>query len=342
MDLIDVYVQEVTRRLPEKMKEDITLELQSTIYDMLPEPFSETDVKQVLEKLGNPAVLASRYKDRPIHLIGPKFYEMYISILKLVLPIATIIVSILFIIEQFSSIFGNEDFSLETFSVIIFPTIFAEAIWVLIDTGIQMFFWVTIVFIILDRTIESSVQVPMSISGKQWTPDDLYHVSHIPLKKGIKNNEIWFSLVWTIIWVILYFKAFQIIGIYRYTEQTSSSFAMPIFNQEVLMSYLAIVVIYLALELIRIIYMAIARQWTLGLAITNAVVNVASFIVLIIVASNPNLFNPEFAPYIASITESTSETVNSFISSITWIVIASVIVTGAISIYHGFRKARLK
>lgn len=337
MDLIDVYVQEVTRRLPEKMREDITLELNSTIHDMLPEQFSKHDVKQVLEKLGNPAVLASRYKDRPMHLIGPKFFDMYISILKLVFPIAAIIVFILFVADQFSSTFGSE-----TVSPMNVITIFAEAIWVLIGTFIQVFFWVTIVFIILDRTIESSVQVPLSISGKKWTPDDLDSVSYIPLKKRITNSEIWFSLAWTIIWVILYFNAFRIIGVFRFSDQASSSFAMPIFNQDVLMSYLAIIIIYIALELIRFIYMAVARQWTFGLAITNAIVNVASFVFLIIIASNANLFNPEFAPYIADVTENTLGAVNSFIAAITWIIIASVVVTGVISIYQGFRKANLK
>ena len=58
--LIDLYIQEVTRRLPEKMREDIAMELRSTIEDMLPENYSEKDVKQVLEKLGNPATLADR------------------------------------------------------------------------------------------------------------------------------------------------------------------------------------------------------------------------------------------------------------------------------------------
>lgn len=35
MNLIEMYIQEVTRRLPEKNREDITLELRSTIEDML-------------------------------------------------------------------------------------------------------------------------------------------------------------------------------------------------------------------------------------------------------------------------------------------------------------------
>ena len=40
-NLIDIYVQEVTKRLPEKNREDITLELTSTIEDMLPDDYNE-------------------------------------------------------------------------------------------------------------------------------------------------------------------------------------------------------------------------------------------------------------------------------------------------------------
>ena len=62
MNLIEIYIQEVTRRLPEKNREDIALELRSTIEDMLPDDYTEEDVKVVLEKLGNPVTLASGYR----------------------------------------------------------------------------------------------------------------------------------------------------------------------------------------------------------------------------------------------------------------------------------------
>ena len=91
MRLIDIYIQEVTRRLPEKMRSDIALELRSTIEDMLPNHYNEEDVKEVLNELGNPAVLASGYKDQPMHLIGPRYFDVYVSLLKMIVPIAGII-----------------------------------------------------------------------------------------------------------------------------------------------------------------------------------------------------------------------------------------------------------
>ena len=49
MKLIEVYIQEVTRRIPEKNREDIALELRSTIEDMLPGDYSEEDVMSSLK-----------------------------------------------------------------------------------------------------------------------------------------------------------------------------------------------------------------------------------------------------------------------------------------------------
>ncbi len=91
MNLIDIYIQEVTRRLPEKNREDIALELRSTISDMLSDDYRDDDVKDVLEKLGNPAELASGYRDQPMHLIGPRYFDVYLSLLKMILPIAAVI-----------------------------------------------------------------------------------------------------------------------------------------------------------------------------------------------------------------------------------------------------------
>ena len=72
MNLIEVYVYEVTRRLPDKSRDDIALELTSTIEDMLPENFTENEVMDALSKLGDPAQLAASYRDTPNYLIGPK------------------------------------------------------------------------------------------------------------------------------------------------------------------------------------------------------------------------------------------------------------------------------
>src|SRR5690625_3613965 len=246
MDLIEVYIQEVTRRLPEKMRDDIAMELRSNIEDMLPDDYSKEDVKRELEKLGNPSVLAAQYKDRPMHLIGPKFYDSYITIMKLVLPIVAIVVFVIFVIENMVSNIGTG-----TSLPMIFITLFGEAICVLLGSAIQVFFWVTITFMILERTVEPSVHVPLTLSGKKWTSHDLENIPNIPLKKAIGKGEVFFSFFWTFIWAVLYFNATNLMGIYQTNEGNSLEVIMPIFNEEILLSYWAIVVVLIILEVIK-------------------------------------------------------------------------------------------
>lgn len=337
MDLIEVYIQEVTRRLPEKMRKDIAMELRSNIEDMLPDDYSKEDVKRELEKLGNPSVLAAQYKDRPMHLIGPKFYDSYITIMKLVLPIVAIVVFIIFVIENMVANIGTV-----TPLPMIFVTLFGEAIWVLLEAAIQVFFWVTITFMILERTIEPSVHVPLTLSGKKWTPHDLENLPNIPLKKAIGKGEVFFSFFWTVIWAVLYFNATNLIGIYQTSEAVGLKMVITIFDEKTLISYWAIVVVLIILEILRTIYKAIARQWTYKLAINNAVVHLISFVVLIIITSNPDLLNSELASYMANLIDSPLETIDTAILWITWTIVITVIVTGLIDIYTGFRKAMMK
>ena len=84
---IERYIQEVVQRLPEKERADITEELKAHIHDMLPENADEQAVKDVLQELGPPEVLAEQYRAKPRYLISPTLYPDYVRVLKWLLPI---------------------------------------------------------------------------------------------------------------------------------------------------------------------------------------------------------------------------------------------------------------
>ena len=160
MKLIDLYIQEVTRRLPEKSREDIALELRSTIEDMLPDDYTEQDVKMVLMKMGNPATLASGYRDRPQHLIGPRYFDIYIMILKMGVPISMIIVFISFFASQVVGFNGDEP----VLNVVI--TILSKGLATTLYTGLEVFFWTTLAFAIVERVDPSKNQEPLTFNIK--------------------------------------------------------------------------------------------------------------------------------------------------------------------------------
>ncbi|WP_404333175.1 HAAS signaling domain-containing protein [Mesobacillus maritimus] len=332
MDLIEIYIQEVTRRLPEKNREDIALELRSTIEDMLPDDYQEDDVKEVLEKLGNPAKLAYGYKDRPMHLIGPRFFDIYVSLLKMILPIAATISVISLIAEFFIGYNGEEAIMNVVFDMIGF------GIARIIEVAIQTFFWLTIVFAIIERVDYSKGSEPATPGLKKWTVDDLKHITYIPKKKAITKVEVFGGLLWTAIWATVYFYADHLFGIYE-GGSGELNFVTPALNQDVLLQYWPIVFVMVVLEVGLAIYKLVKKQWTKGLAIYNTVLQFISSAVFILIVTNPNLFKYEFILYLAelfSIKEMQIET---------WIIGSAIfffILSAGISVVDGIRKARAR
>ena len=112
----------------------------------------------------------------------------------------------------------------------------------------------------------------MTKYGMKWTPEDLKHVIVIPKKKAISRGEVIFGFVWTAIWVVVYFNADHLAGVYRSIDGNGLQMVMPAFNQSILMSYLPIVLPFAVLEIGLGLYKWKERQWTMKLVTMNAVI----------------------------------------------------------------------
>lgn len=294
MSLIDIYVHEVARRLPEKNREDITLELRSTIEDMLPDDYNEDDVKSVLEKLGSPSTLANGYLDRPMHLIGPRYFDAYTTLLKMIVPIAAVIALISMVAENFIGYSGDQ----AVLNVIL--KLIGEGIGEIFEVGLHVFFWLTLLFVILERTNKDKDTQSLTTKFKKWTPDDLKNIPHIPKKKAIPKCEVFGGLMWTAVWATLYFYANHLVGVYNGTA-SGLKFVVPTFNQDVLLQYWPIVVIMIVFEIGISLYKLVQGQWTQRLAIGNAILQVVGTIIFIVIVVNPHLFNEGFITYMANV-----------------------------------------
>lgn len=332
MNLIEIYIQEVAQRLPEKNREDITLELRSTIEDMLPDDYSEEDVKAVLEKLGSPVTLASGYRDRPMHLIGPRYFDVYVTLLKMILPIAAVISLISMIAEYFIGYSGEQ----AVINIVL--GLIGEGIWRIIEVGIQVFFWLTLVFATLERTDKGKDEQPLTARLKKWTPDDLKNTPYIPKKKAISKCEVFGGLMWTAIWATLYFYAHRLVGVYR-GDGNGLEFVAPTFSQDVLLRYWPIVVILIGLEIALSLYKLIKGQWTQRMAICNAILQLIGTIVFIVILLNPNVMSGDFIMYMTDLFTTTTTQFK------TWIVGSGIFIfmlSAAINVFDGFRKARIR
>ncbi len=142
--LTERYVHDTIRRLPVDARDDVRRELEGSIADAVEARVERGAApaeaeRLALEDLGDPAALASGFADRPLTLIGPRFFLLWWRMLKLLLwsvtPLAGAGVAI-----------GH--------AVAADPvgTIIAEAIVVMISVIMHLFFWTTVVFAILDRS----------------------------------------------------------------------------------------------------------------------------------------------------------------------------------------------
>lgn len=289
MELIDRYIYAVTEHLPTDSREDVDKELRANIEDMLPDNATEDDVRTILEKLGSPIKLANEYCQTKRYLIGPSLYDSYISVLKLVIGIVTgvfVSISILDIVLAPSSDAGLFKMSIGGF-VNISIDIIVNMLVAAIQGITQAFLWVTLTFIILERTGVREGNLPFT--NKRWSIDDLPSLP-IPDKKKISRGATIFSMICTVFFTaLLYFKP-QLFGWYT---KGSDGLVLnePFFVVERLRYYIPVIILLAIVQLCIFVYKLITRRWNLPLAIANAIHNTASSILVYVMVSDATLFN---------------------------------------------------
>jgi hypothetical protein len=142
----------------------------------------------------------------------------------------------------------------------------------------QVFFWITFTFVCMERFTKAK-------EIRSWNPDDLLSTS-IPVNKQISKWEVFFSL-WTTLWPVVLVN----FGWYRFHNGTTVSY--PLFNQEILMTYLPAIIGVVVIGVGIVIYKLIKAEWTKPLVGLNAAYHLIFAILLCLMLSNPNLFNQE-------------------------------------------------
>jgi len=331
--LIDAYIHEVTKRISKDKRDKTRLELKSTIEDMLSEDYSESAIKEVLKKLGNPVEVAASYQKTPRFIIGPEVFDTYIRTIKLVIPWAILLTIIVQMIE--SIVLYNGEGALLT---AIIKTI-SITISHIISVIIYALFWITVAFIVIERSEGKNVRMPLI--KKEWTPDNLAKVKMIPKEKTISLNDNILSFLGIAIFSFAYFNANHLLGIYTSHNKGGLKFVMPIFNQDVLLSFAPIVLCCIILIVALTLWKLKAGQWTMLIAVTNALLQCTGVIVFILMAIHPDLIHSPAVPYIAAITGTTSAKILFAIDRILFVSIAIAIIANAFDIYNGFKKARI-
>lgn len=329
MKLIDRYVYAVTQHFQKDLRDDISKELRANIEDMLPEEYSEDDVYQVLEKLGNPKKLANEYNPNKRYLIGPMMYEQYLSVLKLVVGICVTVFVCLGILGWAIDP-PVEEFQYSNLSVLI-----SDLISAVFEGALQSAFWVTIVFVIIERSGVNTGTVPFS--KKDWTPKDLPSIP-ISNKKRISRSETIFSICFTVLFASFIFVKPQLIAGY-FTEENGTYSRIPLFDVERLKAYLIILFILVIISLGISIWKYITKSWNLPLAVANSIYNAATCILVIVMLNDHVLFNLDFFNKIIRNIDADSTLYSAWVDRSKWIFIVIFVVISVWDSFSGIRKS---
>lgn len=305
MSLIDRYIYAVKNHLPSELREDIGMELRANIEDMLPEDYTEEDVYQVLKQLGSPLKLANEYNPKKRYLIGPAYYDKYLSILKMVIGICiAVFVGIglmVWIIESPTQWYQSKNIT----------KLFSDVISSGISGIFQAIFWVTIVFIIIERSGAEAGYLPFL--HKEWTPEDL-PVETLDSKRKISRGETIFSMFFTILFpALIYFKP-ELFSFFQFGNKDTFHMT-PLFQIERLKEvYFPIILVLALIQFGLLIWKYVTERWNQPLVIINVVYNIAISILTIVMLSDPSFLNTEFFQVVAGYAKVSAATITTWIN----------------------------
>ncbi|MDQ0647201.1 hypothetical protein QFZ53_001397 [Microbacterium natoriense] len=271
--LTERYIAATVRSLKPDAQDDVRAELEASIADAIEARLeageSPTDAERaVLAELGDPGILAAGYADRPLHLIGPRFYLTWWRLLKLLLIIVPVCV------------LGGAALG-QTIAGAPVGEIIASAIVATGGAIIHICFWTTLVFVVLERTGSST-------SIDEWDVDQLLEIT----ENGAGRNELIASLVFLGIAVgaVLWdrFRGFI------------PGEALPILNPDLWPWGMGLLLLLVAAEAVFAIIIFRRGGWTVGAAVVNTVLALAFLAWVLVLLLRGELVNPDFLAHVVT------------------------------------------
>ncbi|HWS51443.1 MAG TPA: permease prefix domain 1-containing protein [Microbacterium sp.] len=271
--LTERYIAATVKSLPPTSQGDVRAELQASISDAVESRIEQGETptqaeRAVLTELGDPGALAAGYADRPLQLIGPRYYLIWWRLLKL----------LLWIVPAFAML-GVSIAKVLEFATIgeVIAAAAVAGVMAIVHTG----FWTTLVFAILERTATDP--------GANWNVDQLPE----PTENGAGRSELIASAVFlalaagAILWDALR-------GFVRPDGE-----ALPILNPALWPWWMTVLLVLLIAEMLLAIGIYVARRWTIGFAVVNTILAIAFAAPALYLLVSGQLVNPAFVEFLA-------------------------------------------
>ncbi|WP_353829234.1 hypothetical protein [Agromyces sp. SYSU T0242] len=307
--LTDRYVWAAARTIPESQREEFARELRERIGDDIDARHAagaeHADAEHAaLVELGDPAALAAGYVDRPLQLIGPRYYlawkRLVTMLFAIVLPIA------LAAIVLAQALAGAD-----------VGQILASVLGTAVPLAIQLAFWPTLVFALVERS-------PRPAPAPTWNPD------HLPQVRDQARAGRLGDLIASAVFLAIF--AGLIVS-----QQTASPFVdaagdpIPFLDPDLWSFWIPWFLVVLALEVLFAVAIY-AWGWNWWLAFANLLLNLAFAVPALWLFATGRLVNPEYLAEIGWPWGDAGDTVTTiivivFVAIAVWDVIDGVVKT---------------
>ncbi|WP_433306806.1 permease prefix domain 1-containing protein [Actinoplanes sp. CA-030573] len=264
-NLVDRYVHTALRRVPEQQRADIDRELRASIEDAVDARVEagesrEAAVEGTLTELGDPDRLADSYADRPQYLIGPELYPAWrrlsVLLLSAVLPV---VVAVVVVIQLFDD-----------------PAIgkvIAAAVTSALTVGVQMMFWTTLIFFVVERAGRGTISL-----RSPWSLKDLPRYE----PDGLPTHEMAAGLVWPALLI-----AALILQQFTFSE-------VPVLDPANWTFWWPYLIVVLILQGVYEVWVWRLGTWNRTVTVVNTVLQLLFTVPLIYLLATGHFFNPEF------------------------------------------------
>ncbi|MFG3702529.1 HAAS signaling domain-containing protein [Micromonospora sp. NPDC047620] len=269
--LTDRYLAATLRSVPVARREEIATELRASIEDMVEGRTTggqdgTAAEREVLTELGDPAQLAARYSDRRLQLIGPAYYLAWERLLKLLLSFvpatAGVVVGLLAATDGENA--GGA---------------VGEGVTTALTVALQIAFWVTLVFAVLERT-----RTPLHLPD--WSVDQL------PESPG--ERQITLTDTAASIGFLAIFIAYLPMQHFRSFVPADGDGNLPVLDPALWSFWLPFLIAVLVANVGLEIAKYRAGRWTWPLVAANAVLDLAFAVPVVWLMSTDRLLNPDF------------------------------------------------
>lgn len=269
--LTDRYVYAVARSLPETRRDDVERELRATIADDVDARVDggatpATAERAALDALGDPARLVAGYLDRPLHLIGPRYYLAWVRLLRLlmiiVLPLAAA-----------GSVIGHLLGGTPP------GAIFGTTVGLVITVTVHLAFWTAFVFWLMERT-------------EQRTKVDSWTLDALPTPP-VKGAPPFSETIATIAFLVVF--AVAIVGQQFWSGFVDADGAViPVLAPSLWAWAIPALLALIAAEIGFAVWLSKAARWTTAHVVVNIVLALGGAALVLFLITGPGLYNPEW------------------------------------------------